>query len=147
MSKIGIVTDSSSCLPPELATRYGILVAPTNLVIGKKEYRDIVDITTSEFWNKFREFDGHITTSAVSPGNFLGKYKELAKTVDSIICCTLSAKLSATFQSAVQAKQLAEQELPNLKIEVIDTKTSIGGLSFIVIEASKAAESEKVSRK
>ncbi len=140
MSKVGIVTDSSSCFPQELAKQYNILIAPNRVVIDKRDYRDQIDITTGEFWKRFENSLGPLTTNAVNPGDFLDIFKRLSKTTDSVACIVLSQKLSATMTSANQAKEMARTELPNLKIEIIDSKTSIGALSFIALEAARIAQ-------
>lgn len=143
MSQVGIVTDSSSCFPGELAAEYGVVVAPTHLIIGKKDYRDVIDMSTAEFWQKFRALDGQITTAAVHPGDFVEAFDKLASTTDSIICFVLSAKLSATFQAAMQAKEIIAEKYPRLKVEVIDSWSSVGGLGLVALEAARAAESGK----
>jgi DegV family protein with EDD domain len=55
----------------------------------------------------------------------------------------LSQALSAAYKSAMTAKQMILEEKPGLKIEVIDTKTSVGALGFIALEAARAAEAGK----
>ncbi len=143
MSKIGVATDSSSCMPAGLAARYGILIAPNHLIIGRKDYRDLTDISSADFWKMFRETDGQVTTAAVSPRDFVEVFRKLAETNESIVCFVISAKLSVTFQSALKAKELVMADFPNLKIEVVDSKSSIGGLSFVAVEAARAAQSGK----
>ena len=49
MSRVGIVTDTTSCLPPELVKEYDIRIVPVGLVIGGKHYQD-TDLTNEEFW-------------------------------------------------------------------------------------------------
>ncbi len=143
MSRVGVVTDSSSCFPEELAARYGVVVAPTHLIIGKKDYRDLIDISTAEFWKRFRDLDGQLTTAAVNPGDFVEAFNKLASTTDSIVCFVVSAKLSATFQAAIQAKEIIAEKYPDLKVEVVDSKSSVGSLGFIALEAARAAERGK----
>jgi DegV family protein with EDD domain len=140
MAKVNVVADSSCCLPPELAQRFGILLASNGVVINKIVYRDQIDITTSDFWKIFEGSTETITTNAVSPGDFFDIFTRLSKTSDGIACITLSQKLSGTFNSAVQAKEMASSTLPNLKIEIIDSMTSIGALSFIILEAARLAQ-------
>jgi DegV family protein with EDD domain len=42
--------------------------------------------------------------------------------------------------TAVQAKEMARAKFSNLKIEIVDSKTSIGALSYIALEAARIAE-------
>ena len=52
MSKVGIVTDTISCIPRELVKEYDIRVVPVGLVIDGKGYKD-TDLTNDEFWKLF----------------------------------------------------------------------------------------------
>ncbi len=143
MSKVGIVTDSTSCLPNELIKEYGILMAPVHLVIEGKDYRDQVDITPSEFWRIFKSLKELPTTAAAGPGDWINAITEMAKSTDNIVCITLSKKLSATHEGAVQARDIMKSEHPNINIEVIDSETATGALGFVVLEAARAAHAGK----
>ena len=50
MKNVGIVTDTTACVPPELAASLRIEVVPDTLIIDGKVYRDGIDITPSEFY-------------------------------------------------------------------------------------------------
>ena len=142
MSKVGIVTDSTNCLPVELIKEYDIRFAPVGFVIDGKHYRD-TDLSNDEFWRLFYQAKQPPSTTAASPGDFASTFNELAKVTDSIICIVLSKALSATHESAVQAREIVKAEHPNLRIEIIDSKTSTGALGFIVLEAARAARAGK----
>ena len=139
MPRVGIVTDSTNCLPAELIKEYDIRVIPCNLAIDGKAYLDQVDITPDEFWRLFKEAKTMPTTGAVSPGAFISAFTELGKSTDSIVCLLLPKVLSAVNEIAVQASQTVKAEHPNLNIEIIDSKTSGGAMGFIVLEAARAA--------
>ena len=53
--KVGIVTDSGSDLPRELAAELGIEIIPFHVNLNNKEYRDGIDITRQEFYRKLVE--------------------------------------------------------------------------------------------
>jgi len=143
MSKVGIVTDSTNCLPPELIKEYDIRVVPVAFSINGRVYQDQIDITPDEFWRLFKEAEEMPTTSAVSPGAFLSTFAELAKSTDSIVCIPLSKVLSAINEIAVQAREMVKSEHPNLNIEIIDSTTATGAMGFIVLEAARAAQAGK----
>jgi len=143
VSKVGIVSDSTSCLPHELLKEYNIQVAPVHLIIDGKDYRDQVDITPSEFWRIFKGLKVLPTTSAAGPGDWISAITEMAKSSDNIVCIPLSKKLSATHEGAVQAKDIMKSEHPNLNIEVIDSETATGALGFVVLEAARASHAGK----
>ena len=143
MSKVGIVTDSTNCLPAELIKKYDIRIVPCNLAIDGKAYLDQVDITPDEFWRLFKEAKNTPTTGAISPGAFTSAFTELSKSTDSIVCILLPKALSAINEIAVNAAEMVKAEHPGLDIEVIDSKTSGGALGFVVLEAARAAQEGK----
>jgi DegV family protein with EDD domain len=51
--------------------------------------------------------------------------------------------LTATFESAFQARRMARAQMPELNIEILDSRTSAGALGFVVLEAARAAEAGK----
>ena len=137
MPEVGIIVDSTSCLPPELVRQYEIGVIPCAFTIDGKSYLD-VDLTSEEFWRLFCSAQT-ITTSGVSPQVFAEMYAESGRKVDSIVCLTVSAAFSAINRIAQQAAETARSDNPRLTIEVVDSKTSAGALGFIALEAARAA--------
>lgn len=138
MSKVAIVADSTHCLPADLVKELNIHVAPVGMVIGGQDYADN-EVTNEEFWKLFYEVNGEVTTNAANMGDFVNIFSELAKTTDSILCVVVSKGVSATHEAALQATEIVKPEHPNLRIEIIDSKTSGGALGFIVLEAARAA--------
>jgi len=126
-----------------LLKEYEIAVVPVGLVIDGKLYRDQVDITAAQFWSMFTDLTEQPTTAATSPGEFVDVFTELGKTTDSIICILVSKALTATQESAFQARRLVKSKKPDINIEVLDSKTSAGALGFIVLEAARAAQENK----
>jgi len=143
MSKVAIVTDSTNCLPPELLKEYDIRVVPVGMVMNGKVYRDLIDITPAEFWEKFMMLTEQPTTAAGNPGDFVEVFGDLAKATDNIVCILVSKALTATFESAYLARKLVKAEHPDVNIHIIDSRTSAGALGFIVLEAAKAARAGK----
>jgi len=105
MAKVGIVTDTTSCLPPELVKKLDIRIAPVGLVIGGQHYKD-TELTNEEFWRLFYAANGASSTAAASPGDFASIFEELSQSSDSIVCIVVSKALSATLEAATQGKKL-----------------------------------------
>ena len=143
MSQVGIVTDSTNCLPPELIREYDIRVGPVVLIIDGKSYRDQVEITSTEFYRRFSTLEELPTTSGVSPTDFLAQFEDLARTTDSIACIVLSQDLSVTWQSAIQARDMFLKEHSNVSVEVLDTRTAAGAVGLLVLVAARAAREGK----
>jgi DegV family protein with EDD domain len=134
---ISIVTDSSADLPFKLATELGITVVPLYVRFGDKIYREHINITEEEFYQKLEdELDLPVT---IHPGiqDFLEVYQELSAQSDGIISIHISGQLSGTYSSAVHAKKMLEYSCP---IEIIDSQTTTVALGLIVIAVAQAAK-------
>ena len=142
MSKVGVVTDTISCIPENLVQELDIKIVPTGLIIDRKHYKD-TELSNDEFWKLFNSTKEQITTTAVKPTDFIDVFSELAKSTDSMVCITVSAKLSATNAAAIKARETMMEEKPDLHIEIIDSTTAAGAEGFLVIEAARAAKAGK----
>ena len=145
MPKVGIVTDSTNCLPAELIKEYDVRVVPYHIIMEGKDYRDQIDITPAEFWQRFSSLKEIPTTGIPSPTELVNIFTELAKSTDSIVCIDVSKTISAIYETVNIAKETVMEKHPNLKIDYIDSKNSAGALGFIVLEAARAAQAGKSS--
>ncbi len=68
MSEVKVVTDSTNCLPKELVQEYEIRIAPSNMVINGKRYRDDIDINPAQFWQLLPTLENLPTLSGPGPG-------------------------------------------------------------------------------
>jgi DegV family protein with EDD domain len=143
MANVGIVTDSTNCLPPDLLKEYDIRVAPVAFVYEGKVYRDNQDLTIAEFFEMIKKFKSAPTTSAVGVGEFYQIYSDLVKDTKQIVCITISKALSATFDAAEKAAEMIMDEIPGLEIKVFDSNITQAALGFIVLEAARAARENK----
>ena len=140
---VRIVTDSTCCLPSDLIEEYDVSILPVGLVMDGVVYHDGIDITLSEICQRLENLEEQPTTAAVNTGEFVEVFSELAEVTEDIVCILVSKALTATQESAYQAKRLIRAKYPNLNIEIIDSKTSAGALGFIVAEAGRAAQEGK----
>lgn len=121
---IKIITDSGSDIG--IYNDLGVTVLPMTVRFGDTEYRDGVDITTMEFYEKLIESDELPATSLVSPAAFEEAYSKAAQAGDTALVITISSRLSGTWQSAV----LAAQEYDN--VFVVDSKSVAVGENILV---------------
>ncbi|TET26393.1 MAG: DegV family protein [Dehalococcoidia bacterium] len=133
---IKIVTDSSCDLPPQLIKQLGITVVPLYVRFGKETYRDRVDISEDEFYQRLQKDPVHPNTIQPSPQDFADVYQKLAPEADGIVSTHISGKLSGTCNAALQGKEIACKGCP---IEVIDSQTLTMGLGMVSIAAAKVA--------
>ncbi len=144
MNKIAIITDSVACLNKEQQEKYQIEIVPVNVRFEGKVYRDWIDLSPTQAYEFMEKNPDDYATSAPSPGDFLAAYKKKAQEgKKEILCLTLSQKLSATWNSARIAKELASSELPDVRIEVVNTNTGAGGQALLCLTAARAAEEGK----
>jgi DegV family protein with EDD domain len=133
---IRIVTDSTSDLPPALAEQLGVTVVPINVVIDDVNYRDGIDLTPDEFYQRLVAGPRLPTTSQPSVGTFQAAYQEMLGQGDEIVSIHISGKLSGTVNSAEQAKASLGDSVP---IEIIDSNGASIVLSLIVMGAVESA--------
>lgn len=135
--KIGILTDSTCDLGPDLLERYGIEMVPLVINFSEEEvYRDKLDITNQEFFTKLVQAEKLPTTSQPAIGWFVDKYKEMVESYDAIISIHLAESLSGTCHSA----RMAANQVEDVRIEVIDSASASMGIGFQVLLARKLAE-------
>jgi len=142
MNKVAIVTDSTASIPEELVKQYGIQRVSLLVHMNGKTYKDRIDVKTpDELFQLIKKASKFPTTSTPPPGEYAELYRRLSRKVKNILAVTISSELSASFKSAIQAKEMLESELPDIKIEVFDSRTSVGALGLMVLAAARAAAS------
>jgi DegV family protein with EDD domain len=136
---VKIVTDSTADLPDELVKEMGITVVPLYVRFGEEVLRDRVDISEDEFYERLQHDPVHPNTTQPSPQDFVDVYQKLSA-ADGIVSIHLSAKLSGTCSSALQAKGMVVKEC---SVEVVDSETLSMALGLVVITAAEAAKAGK----
>ena len=136
---IAVVTDSTSDLPADLATTYGIRVVPLNVRFGVDEYLDGVTMQAAEFYRRLESSEELPTTSQPAVPSFVDVYRELLADHDSIVSVHLSSKLSATHTAAVQAKEELGDDMS--RVEVVDTLQASMALGWVAVGVAQAISS------
>jgi DegV family protein with EDD domain len=145
MNRVAVTTDTVSELTKELADEYNIKLVPVTIIIGGKAYPETeIDLAWyCEQLPKWKAADKVPTSSSASIGYFLEAYRELSQQAQAILCITYSSKFGMMFNTAMQAKKMAEEELPQTAIEVVDSCTVCGAQMLIALEAARAAAAGK----
>ncbi len=132
---IGLVTDSTSQIPDVLVDRYDVRVVPILINVDGSEYREGVDLSADDFWDRFT--DGRVPivkTAQPSPGAFLSVYRELEESgVTEIISVHVGEDHSGTINSARLAAEMVDAE-----VFVVDSGTASFGVACCVWEAADA---------
>lgn len=134
---VKIVTDSTSDITSDLAQKLGITVVPLTVSFSHESFLDRVDITTDDFYKKLTSENIFPTTTQPAPGAFADVYNKLAEESDEILTIVISSKLSGTYQSATNAKNMVTKKC---RIEVIDSLKVAMGFGLTVISAAQAAQ-------
>jgi len=138
MSKIALVTDSTTYMPPELVKKYNISVAPQVLIWGDQTYKDGVDIESREFFIRLKTAKVMPTTSQVAVISFQDIFQELVDKGYEVLALLVSSRLSGTVQSAMQAKDLMSSARE--KVNVVDSQSVAMALGFQVLAVARALE-------
>jgi DegV family protein with EDD domain len=135
---IQIVTDSTADLTPEMIEEFGINVVPAYVRFGSHIYRDRIDISEEELYQRLLSDPVHPSTEPPTPQDFASTYQKISQEADGIISIHISSKLSATYNSALRGKELVETDCP---IEVIDSQLVTMGLGLLIIAVDSARKS------
>jgi len=134
LEKIALITDSSCDLPKELIDKYHIHVIPLRIIFQDGDYRDRVDITSEEFYDRLKTEIP--STSMPSVGETWELFEKLKSDgYTHVLAILLSSGLSGTHGMVEGLKEKVEDLGINLKI--IDSKALSLGLGFLAMHAGK----------
>ena len=134
---VRVVTDSVADLPPQVAQELGITVVPLNVRFGTEVYRDGIDLTTEQFYERLKNSKTLPVTSVPTPAAYAEVYNKLAEETGEILVVTLSSKLSGTYDVALQSVGLLKRKC---RVEVLDLRWAVMAEGFIAITAARAAQ-------
>lgn len=137
MSKVALVTDSTSYIPKELREKYPITVVPQVVIWEGQTYEDDVTITPEQFYTRLRTAKVMPSTSQASVVNMHKAFSSLIEQGYDVLGIFLSAKLSGTYQSAVLGREQLTSGAE--KVDFIDSETTAMAMGFMVLAVAKAA--------
>lgn len=133
---IQLFTDSTTDLPEQFIKEHNIIIVPLSVRFGDEEF---LNLSPKEFYEKLEASDIMPITSQVPPDRFINAFKEVLDKGDEIICVTIGANASGTYQSACIAKETLNTD----KITVIDSNALCLGTGMIVAEIAFMLEKGK----
>lgn len=143
MSKIAFVTDSTAYLSPEVVEKHNISVVPLSVIFEGNVYREGVDLSSQEFYQRLVNSKSFPTTSQPPVGEFAQVFERLFVDHDTIMCLLLSSKLSGTVASAQAAAKMVEGQ-----IHVVDSRISSYGIAGPLLDgielANQGATAEEI---
>jgi len=130
---VKIITDTTSCLSPEIARRYDIPVIPQIITFGNDSYYEGIDMDHGTFMQRLKSSTDIPKTAAPSPELFIKEFERLVPEGEPILCIHPSMEVSGTFRSA----SVAAMEFPEADIRVIDSRiisTPLGSMVQLAAE-------------
>jgi DegV family protein with EDD domain len=138
MSSFKIITDSACDLPMDLLVRHHIDFVPFYVSFdGTQYYKEYLEMTVPAFYKKLIEEKLFAKTSLPSVQDYMDTFKSYLDDGLDVLCCCLSAKLSGSYQSAVNAANLLKEEYPARQVIICDSIQATAGQALIVLEAAK----------
>lgn len=140
---IKIMADSTCDLSEEIIQKYNIGIAPLNIIIEDKSYRDKIDIQPDEFYTMLESLKESPTTSMPSPDEYI---KVIDKAVEEgyteFLCICMSSGTSGSYQSAVIAKDYYFENNPNstIKVYVVDSLSMSHGSGWLIMKSAQLLE-------
>jgi DegV family protein with EDD domain len=138
--QVAVVTDSTASIPEEMLKELNIRTVAYYIHRGQEVLRDLVTIQRAEFLNWLSTANILPTTASPGPGDYVDAYKELAESgADEIVSIHMTSKASGAYQAACVAQSMLEEQMPELRVEVIDTRNAALCQGWMAIEAARAA--------
>ena len=137
MSKVALVTDSTSYIPKELREKYPITVVPQVVIWEGQTYEDDVTITPEQFYTRLRTAKVMPSTSQASVVNMHKAFSTLLDQGYDVLGIFVSGKLSGTYQSAVLGREQLTSGTE--KVDFIDSETTAMAMGFMVLAVARAA--------
>lgn len=129
-----IVTDSTADTPPETARQLDLTVVPCHIHFGGQTYREGIDISRQEFYQRLRNWET-FSTSQPAVGVFAETYRRLLADGRPIVSIHLASRLSGVYNSA----RLAAEEVAPDRITVVDGQQVSMCTGWLAIGAAEAA--------
>lgn len=124
---VKILTDSACDISQAEAAQLDITIIPMTTTFGDVDYKDGIDMDNRQFYEKLVESDELPKTSLINPSEYMDYYEKLTANGDTVVCITLSSKLSGCCQAA----QVAAEDFEG-KVFVIDSNNVCVGEQILV---------------
>lgn len=126
--KIAIVTDSTALLNEDILKNELVFQLPLQIIIDNNVYREGLDLTNVDFYNKLKKASTPSKTSQPNLGSVVELYEDLKeKGVNQILIIHCSAKLSGTYNTSLNAAKLV-----GLEVYSIDSQIGTFPLEYLV---------------
>ena len=138
--KVKIVADSGCEISKQLIENEdcGYDKVPLSLHLEDRVYVDDESLDVDEFLQHMEASPTHVKSASPSPQNFLDKFM----VGESVFAVTLSAKISATYQSAMMAKRMYLEEYGKKFIHIFDSLSASIGEGLVALKIVECTKKE-----
>ncbi|WP_160719115.1 DegV family protein [Bacillus sp. USDA818B3_A] len=134
-AKIAWITDTTASLSKQFIEEHHIHVIPLHVVINDQFYKETIEITEQEFYERMKNEEGKFQSSQPSINDFVELYKKLKEDYDFGIAIHASSTLTGTYQSSVMAA-----DMEDFKLFAIDSRIGSYPLSFLIKKGIELVE-------
>ena len=140
MSPVAVVTDDCASLPEALIARHNIEIVPYYIHRGDETLRDLVGVQREEFLRWLSTARELPKTANPGPGDYLEAFQRVAQWADEIVSVHMTSWGSGAYQAGLVAQEMAQEALPGVRIEVVDTLQVAMSHGWAALEAARAAQ-------
>ena len=137
-----IVSDSACYLSKEYLEKHDVTIVPLSVSFdGEIYYRDGVDITRDQCYQKMVD-DPKLfpKTSLPSVESYAEVFRNYVEQGFPVVCFTITTLFSGSYNSAMNAKSLVEEDYPDANICVIDSKQNTVTQALLIDQFVKMLE-------
>ena len=129
-----IISDSACDLSKKYIAEHDITIVPLSVSFdGETYYRDSIDISRDECYERMVSNPGvYPKTSLPSVDSYYNAFKEFTDKGIPVVCFTITLIFSGSYNSAMNAKEMIEEENPDANITVIDSKQNTVTQALII---------------
>lgn len=137
-----LVADTTSYLPASEIERHDIRQVSLYVSLDGEQRPEIELLDDLDgFYEELRASSDAVTTSQPSVGDFIEVYEPLLDEGRDIVSIHISAGISGTYETAVQARErLSTEGKGGERIRIVDSRTAAGGMGMVVLAAANAIE-------
>ena len=137
---VAVVTDSTHYLPAAIVAANALHAVPLYVTFDGTLARESDMLDLQDFYERLRGAASDMpTTSQPSIGDFLACYEPLLEAGHDIVSIHISAGISGTYGSALQARDELAARGHDGRVEVLDSRTVCGGLGLVLLAAAASA--------
>jgi len=138
-NRVAVIADTTTSIPDNLVNDLDIRLVPYYVNMEGKTLRDVVDIGREQFYRWLPGAQKLPTTSNPSIGDYLEAFRKTYERTKEMVTITMTSLGSGAYQTATIAGETIAQELPDIKVLIIDSRQVAMAHGWAVVEAARAA--------